>query len=132
MTLRSHTLAGRRAAARTMVDTVRVLRPVALGSLNLTTLAHSHGSQIVYSGPGRVRALGSVGSSDVQFGEEPVAVRGYLATLPWDCGDIRAQDRLEVVSSLDPQFAGRSFRVASVEVRSAQVFRRLSLEDDDA
>lgn len=87
--------------------------------------------ELVYEGPCRVRVAGQ-GRGDVvvQAGEEPITLRTYDVTLPWDATGIEVDHVLAVTESSDSALVGRPLRVRDVRFGSWDLGRRLVVEDN--
>jgi hypothetical protein len=100
-------------------------------TFDTTTGTYTEGAVVaVYTGPCRVRVSGMRGDLVVQAGDEPVTLRTYDATLPWDATGVAVDHILTVTASADPELVGRSMRVRDVQYGSWDLGRRLTLEDD--
>lgn len=100
-------------------------------TLDKNTGAYTEGAVVtVYEGPCRVRPAGQRGDLVVQAGGEPVTLRTYDCTVPWDASGIKVDHLVTVSASADTSLVGRSLRVRDVQYGSWQLGRRLTLEDD--
>lgn len=84
--------------------------------------------ETIYEGPCRVRREASV-EKDVEVGRLPETLGSYVATFPWDVGDLQVDDFLTLTSSSDPDIVGRPLRITNIYLGSWSIDRRVSLED---
>jgi len=128
MTLTSSEMTRLRAdLAATLPDQGTVTRPSA-ASFDKETLEYAENAGTeVWSGACRVQPTGS--DRVVAYGEQPITVRSYHATLPHDADGIEVDDVLVLSSSVDADLVGRALRVLDVQPSSLEAARRLLVED---
>lgn len=83
---------------------------------------------VIYRGPLRVRTLHTQDMAAIVGGLHESLSR-YVATVPFDAGDIQVDDFLTVESGTDDFLIGRPLRVTDVQYSEWRIDRRLILED---
>lgn len=83
---------------------------------------------VIYTGPGRVRPADTQ-ERDLQSGDLHQTLANYVATVPYNAGNILVDDYLEVTASTDADMVGRAFQVRHVGYGAWQIDRRLGIED---
>lgn len=121
---------GRAAAQQRMLDTCTVRRITAVTTDDLTG-AVTPTKTVVYSGPCRFKMAGD--GSPTDGGEVTVAVLSMEVHLPVVGSEAVAHgDEVTVDSALnDTALVGRTFRVASKQIKSEATVRRISVEEVD-
>lgn len=121
------TLAGRRAAERNMVDTCTIRRQTSETRSNTGEVTPIY-STTVYEGKCRLQLRGPTGQSP-NVGEQRVDILVGELQLPISVVGLAVDDRVDIVTSLDPDLAGRVFRVADLMHKTHATARRIPVEE---
>ena len=89
----------------------------------------STGPQVIYAGPAYIAPIIFRRDRQEIAGGTAQRIRQYRCLLPWDSGDIKIDDKIEVLTSLDPQFVGKVFDVSDVMYEAEMAARRITLTD---
>lgn len=128
MSARSITLAGRRAAARLMVDTCTITR-VTGATTDPDTGVVTDTTTTVYSGACRIQAAPAA-SREVQPGEATRLMTRLELQLPMDATGVASDDVVTIDSSaLDGDLVGRAFVARGLSHKTHAVMRRLEIEE---
>jgi len=84
---------------------------------------------VIYTGEAHISPIVFRRDRQEIAGGETQRIRQYRCVLPWDSGDVRIDDVLEVITSQDPQFATRKMLVSDVMYESELAARRITLTD---
>lgn len=122
--------AARDAAARLLLlDVCNVDRP-GEPVFDPNTGLHTVGSTpIIVAGACNLTPFTGVGFLTEQFGGEAVDTSKYQLSLPWDAAEVRKGDIVTMVSSADPDLAGRRYSVVGPLHETFQTARRLVVEE---
>lgn len=129
MTAESATLAGREAAERLMIDACAITAP-GEGGFDEDTGRETAGEPIeVYTGKCRIQRRSNV-ERRPEAGERSWTVESVELQLPMAVTGVEVGDTVTVTASvLDPDLAGRVFRVASLGHKTHATARRLHVEE---
>jgi hypothetical protein len=83
---------------------------------------------VVYEGKCRLRPPSTV-ATVVVVGEQPVSLRSFDLTLPWETTGVAVGQQVTMLASGDPHLVGRIFRVVDVLGGTQTVQRRCRVED---
>lgn len=124
--------AGRRAAEALMVDVCTITHGTGAATLNETTGRRTLTTSTVYSGPCRVQVpQAQPQTSDVA--ERSATVQQLTISIPVTATGVAVGAVVTVTASaLDPELAGRVFRVSGVHHKTHATARRLACEETTA
>jgi hypothetical protein len=112
-----------------LVDTCEIRAPGTEPVFDPMTGTYSSAEgPVVYSGRCLLRPPAVV-ATVVVVGEQPVSLRSFDLTLPWDTVGVAVGHKVTMVSSGDPHLVGRIFRVVDVLGGSEAPHRRCRVED---
>lgn len=133
MSVRGVVQSGRRAMTSVLIDACTVTRASTSPPVyDPVTMQYTPAAPTaVFTGACWVRPA-QAGANVVEAGDEPVTLRTFLVSLPWDCPTVEVDDMLTVTASLDPRLVGRPLRVVAVAYSTAHVRRQITVEDVDA
>lgn len=110
-----------------MVDEVLVQRGDA-GTFDPTTGVTTGMTNAVTVYQGKARLPKVSPSGDISLGDGEIPSRQVECQIPWDSAPVFINDVVSIVTSIDPQLAGSTWRVAGVDGGgSFMAFRTLSL-----
>lgn len=100
------------------------------GTVDPTTLAITPGSvDVIYTGEAYINPIIFRRDRQELAGGEDQRIRQYRGILPWDSGDIRIDDKIQVLTSVDPQFANRTMTISDVMYEAELAVRRITITD---
>lgn len=114
--------------AKALNSTCRITRADGLGTTDANGSWRMGAQLILYSGPARVVRVGIREEHPVQ-GERRFTTRLYTVQILIESPDIFTGDRIEILTSNDPQLTGKSLRVDGVLVGSETWSRDLVAVD---
>lgn len=85
---------------------------------------------VLWTGPCRVQPRSRSVVSDVEAGGEMVTLADYQVTVPVSATAVGVDDLVHVLTSVDPQLAGKTLRITDVATGDYQLERQLTCEDD--
>lgn len=113
----------------TLGDTGKVVRLSGDPTFNPTTGAYTNPTETtIYTGPGRATPRPAT-ETIVTVGEQPITLRLYDVSLPYDADGIQVDDYWIATVSVDAELVGRRLRVLEVGWSSLQAGRRLLCQD---
>lgn len=128
MSVHSAVLAGRRAAVRTMLDTclVRTVADITTDDDGVSTVTYSPD---LYNGPCRVQS--SEGQAlNPEVAGATITVQRYRVDVPVGAFRPEIGQVVTIVrAALDPNLAGRSYRVAALQHKTAAMAYQLGVEE---
>jgi hypothetical protein len=119
---------GQQAAEAIMTDRCLITRLAAKGNLNPASGKFDRPETEIYLGPCRVKAEAGTSVGDTGVGEAAVSRVTPIVSIPISAGDIKAGDRVLVMSSTDLDLTEQKLMVRSVNVGSFLTARRLICE----
>ena len=119
---------GRAAAERLMVDTVVVDRQTGTVRNETTGALEPVYSDPLYEGKARVQQQRTVSEEDTGAGRIVTTLQRELQ-MPITVTGLKVDDRVRVTASVDPDLAGRTFRVSSLFGKTHATARRVAVEE---
>jgi hypothetical protein len=105
---------------------VLVRRILSRGTLDSTTLLYTPTYTTLYSGVATIFPVVYRREQQTYVAEQAERIRMYRVLLPWDSGEFREDDIVEVTAADDAEFVGQIMRVTDCMYESDQGLRRLS------
>lgn len=127
MTAASAATKGRRAAERLMTDTCRVYRE-GVGIFNPNTGALTDVETNIYTGRCRVKQVPGYKTGGELVGETVVPRTAPIVSIPFATTDVRAGDRIVIITSADASLVGRPLLIQAVHAGTHATARRLICE----
>lgn len=125
-------MVGLRTDAETLfVDTGTFYRPLTSEEFDRATetMTGADTDILIYSGRMSIYPIMARRDRFDEQGQGLIFIRQYRVILPWFEGEIQIRDRFEIVTSRDPQLAGRVFEVRDVAVSTNVGYRRVTVHD---